>query len=162
MQPVLILQLLILLLVANGTPVVAKKVLGNFLAHPLDGAITFVDGRPVLGPSKTIRGVVLSILLTSSFAPLIGVSWKIGLLIGFVAMIGDTFSSFLKRRMNLEPSTMALGLDQVPESLLPLLACRSTLALTILDITAVVVMFLICELALSRLLFKLNIRDRPF
>jgi CDP-2,3-bis-(O-geranylgeranyl)-sn-glycerol synthase len=64
--------------------------------------------------------------------------------------------------MNLAPSTMALGLDQVPESLLPTLAYQSILPLTILDMGTVVVIFLILELALSRLLFKLHIRDRPF
>src|ERR1700730_12467870 len=162
MHPVLILQLLILLMLANGTPVLVKRALGDFLAYPLDGGTRYSDGRFVFGPSKTVRGVVLSILLTSSFAPAIGLSWRIGLLVGIMAMLGDVFSSFLKRRMNFAPSTMALGLDQVPESLLPLIACQPILALTLLDITTVVVMFLVGELVLSRLLFKLKIRDRPF
>jgi hypothetical protein len=49
-------------------------------------------------------------------------------------MAGDLFSSFLKRRLNLPPSSPALGLDQVPESLFPLLACRYSLPLTPIDI----------------------------
>jgi CDP-diglyceride synthetase len=162
MHPVSILQLLVLLTLANGMPVIAKKVFREFLACPVDGGSRFVDGRPLFGHSKTVRGIVLSILITTAFAPLIGLQWKIGALVAAMAMAGDLFSSFLKRRMNFAPSTMTIGLDQVPESLLPLLACQSLLALTIMDIIVITVSFFAGSLLLSRMLFKLNIRDRPF
>ena len=105
---------------------------------------------------------MLSILVTSAFAPLVGLEWKVGALVASVAMIGDLFSSFLKRRMDLSASSQFVGLDQIPESLLPLLACRLLLPLTILDITLATLIFLVGALALSRLLFKLRIRDRPY
>jgi hypothetical protein len=60
----LILQLTILLAVANGTPVLATKLCGYRFSPPLDNGIRFIDGKPLFGKSKTIRGVVLSILLT--------------------------------------------------------------------------------------------------
>jgi len=41
MQSSLLLQLLILLVVANGTAVVAKKLLGGAFARPLDGGALF-------------------------------------------------------------------------------------------------------------------------
>src|SRR6266702_161898 len=85
MQPTLIVQLLVLLTLANGTPVTAKKFLGSAFARPLDGGALFLDGRPLFGPSKTIRGIVLSILATSSCAPAIGLEWKVGALIGIMA-----------------------------------------------------------------------------
>ena len=47
MQGWLLLQLLTLLVVANGSAVVAKKLLGVALAHPLDGGALFVDGQPI-------------------------------------------------------------------------------------------------------------------
>jgi CDP-diglyceride synthetase len=124
-----ILQLLILLMLANGTPVVAKKILGERFAYPLDGGVEFVDGQPLFGRSKTIRGVVLAVLGTMVGAPLIGLGWAIGFLVGSLAMAGDLASSFLKRRMALPPSSRASGLDQLPEALLPLLACRNLLSL---------------------------------
>jgi CDP-diglyceride synthetase len=158
----LIAQLLALLTVANGTPVIAAKVFRKALAAPVDGNLDFLDGRPLFGPSKTLRGVVLSILVTSAFAPLVGLEWKVGALVASVAMIGDLFSSFLKRRMDLSASSQFVGLDQIPESLLPLLACRLLLPLTILDIALATLIFLVGALALSRLLFKLRIRDRPY
>jgi CDP-diglyceride synthetase len=162
MQLMLILQFVVLLTLANGTPVIAQKLLGNFLNQPLDGGAAFLDGWPLFGPSKTIRGIVLSILITTGFAPVLGLEWKIGLMAATMAMVGDLFSSFLKRRLKIPPSNGATGLDQIPESLFPALACRSMLSLTMLDITSVVVIFSVGEMVLSRLLFKWHVRDRPF
>ncbi|MGB5677342.1 MAG: CDP-archaeol synthase, partial [Gammaproteobacteria bacterium] len=85
-----------------------------------------------------------------------------GTVIGSASIAGDLFSSFIKRRLNMPPSSMALGLDQVPESLLPLVVVQSLLPLTVMDIAAVVVIFSIGQLVLSRILYKLNIRDRPY
>jgi CDP-diglyceride synthetase len=158
----LIAQLLALLTIANGTPVIAAKVFGDTLAWPVDGNVAFLDGRPFFGPSKTLRGVVLSILVTTAFAPLISLEWKIGALVALTAMIGDLLSSFLKRRLGLFASSQSIGLDQVPESLLPLLACRFLLPVTIFDVVLATVIFLVGALVLSRVLFKLHIRDRPY
>jgi len=77
-------------------------------------------------------------------------------------MAGDLFASFLKRRMQLPAGSRATGLDQVPESLLPLLACRSALSLTALDITVVVVAFFLGEVFLSILFYKLHFREHPY
>jgi CDP-2,3-bis-(O-geranylgeranyl)-sn-glycerol synthase len=162
MHPVVILQLVILLMLANGTPVIAKKMLGLHYSYPLDGNLTFADGRPVFGPSKTIRGVVLAVLITTASAPFLGLDWRIGLWVGSFAMAGDLFSSFCKRRLGLPSSSRASGLDQIPESLLPLLACRDLLALTAADIVVCVVIFVIGEVVLSRLLYAFRLRDRPY
>ncbi len=162
MQPLVILQLLILLLLANGTPVIAKRVWGHRFSSPLDGGVRFLDGRPLFGPSKTVRGILLSILVTSACAPIVGLEWKIGAVVGSAAMAGDLFSSFLKRRMHRPPSSRATGLDQIPEALFPLLACRTMLALTIADIVVGVAVFFIGEIVLSRLLYKLGLRNHPY
>ena len=162
MHPVVVLQLLILLMLANGTPVIAKRMFGGYYSYPLDGNLIFTDGRPIFGHSKTIRGVALAVLVTTASAPLIGLDWRIGLLVGSFAMAGDLFSSFCKRRLGLPSSSRASGLDQIPESLLPLLACRDLLALTVADIVVSVVMFVVGEVVLSRLLYAFRLRDRPY
>ena len=77
----LLLQLLILLVVANGTAVAAKKLLGVVFARPLDGGALFVDGQPLFGPSKTVRGIVLSVLATSICAAVMGLGWRVGPLV---------------------------------------------------------------------------------
>jgi len=162
MQLLLILQVLALVTVANGTPVIAKRILGDHFATPIDGGSKFVDGRPVLGSSKTIRGIFLSILVTSLLAPVVGLDWETGVLVASVAMAGDLFSSFLKRRINLPAGGKATGLDQLPESLFPVFACRGVLPLTALDIVAVVAIFFVCELLLSRVLYHFHLRDHPY
>ena len=161
MQGSLLLQLLILLVVANGMAVVAKKLLGVAFARPLDGGALFVDGLPISGPAKTIRGVVVSLLATSVCAALMGLGWEVGTLIATFAMAGDLFSSFVKRRLHFASSSMALGLDHIPESLFPLLASRLLLPLSILDIVAGVTIFVVGGLVFSPILFRLNLRDDP-
>jgi CDP-2,3-bis-(O-geranylgeranyl)-sn-glycerol synthase len=162
MHPIAVLQLLILLMLANGAPVIVKKMLGGHYSYPLDGDLTFADGRPIFGRSKTIRGIALAVLVTMAGAPLIGLGWRIGLLVGSFAMAGDLLSSFCKRRLGLPSSSRASGLDQIPESLLPLLACRDLLGLTSADILVCVVMFVVGEVVLSRLLYAFRLRDRPY
>jgi hypothetical protein len=77
-------------------------------------------------------------------------------------MTGDLFSSFLKRGLRLTASSRAIGLDQVPESLFPLLACRSALSLSLLDIAVAAGTFFIGEILISRVLYKFHLRDRPY
>jgi len=154
--------LLFLLLLANGTPLVMRKVFGKHLAYPVDGDREFIDGRPVFGPAKTVRGLVGAILATMAGALLVGLGWKIGLLVGSLAMIGDLFSSFLKRRLGRSPSSPVVGIDQIPESLFPLLACLGPLSLTLADVAIGVAIFFVGELVLSRVLYAFDLRDRPY
>ena len=162
MQSVEIVQGLTLLATANTLPVFATKLLGARFAWPLDVGLTFIDGRPIFGQSKTIRGVLLSLLGTAGVASLIGLDAQIGVLSAAVAMFGDLLSSFLKRRMNLPSGSRAMGLDQLPESLLPLLVLQRTLHLTLVDIVVTAMIFFIGELLLSQLFYKLGLRDRPY
>lgn len=157
-----VVPLLFLLLLANGTPLVVHKVLGDRLSYPVDGDRAFVDGQPLFGPAKTLRGVVCAILVTIAGAALVGLGWKIGLMVGSLAMVGDLFSSFVKRRLGRSSSSPIVGVDQVPESLFPLLACLGPLSLTIADVAIGVAIFFIGELALSRVLYAFDLRDRPY
>jgi CDP-2,3-bis-(O-geranylgeranyl)-sn-glycerol synthase len=162
MHFVAVMQMLALLALANGSPVIAKRIFGKLFSRPLDGNANFFDGRPLFGTSKTIRGIIVSLLVTALAAPILGLEWRIGLLIGAAAMAGDLFSSFLKRRLGMPPSSRATGLDQIPESLFPLLVCRSALSLSVVDIAVGCAIFFVGELLLSNLLFRLRLRDRPY
>jgi hypothetical protein len=162
MHPLALLQVLILVTVANATPVVAKRIFGDRLAYPVDGSLTLPDGRPLFGPSKTVRGLLLALIITAAAAPLVGLDPTIGLLVGATAMAGDLTSSFLKRRFAFAPSSRATGLDQIPEVLFPLVACQIALGLGVFDIAAGVAIFLIGGILSSRVLFRLRLRDRPY
>jgi CDP-2,3-bis-(O-geranylgeranyl)-sn-glycerol synthase len=56
---------------------------------------------------------------------------------------------------------MAIGLDQIPEALVPALLSCVVLPLGWFDILAIVMLFFVANLVLSRLLFHLHLRDRP-
>ena len=153
---------LVLLTLANGAPLAAKKLLGGRSSYAVDAGLAFTDGRPLFGRTKTIRGIVLAIAAATAAAPLLGLEWTTGLLAGAAAMAGDLFSSFVKRRLDLKESSQAIGLDQIPESLFPLLACRETMGLSAAEIALGVAVFFVGELLLSRLLYAFRLRDRPY
>ena len=155
-------QILFLLLLANGAPVIAKKLLGPRMAYPLDGGKKFIDGRPLLGASKTFRGIIFSLLATSGGAAIIGYSMQTGALFALASLGGDLISSFTKRRLGFAPSSRTLGLDQLPESILPSIFFWHTLDLNISTAAAVVAAFFTGEIILSRILFRLNIREHPY
>jgi hypothetical protein len=161
-DPLHLLGVLLLLGVANGTPIFAKRLLGDRFAAPLDGGAVLADGRPLFGSSKTIRGIVLSILVTALAAAVLGFGWAIGAGFAAASLAGDLLSSFVKRRLGLPSQAQAAGLDQVPEALLPLLCYRAALGLAWADVALLTVAFIVLELALSRVLFWLRIRDRPY
>ncbi|KAF0190960.1 MAG: hypothetical protein FD165_2199 [Gammaproteobacteria bacterium] len=145
------LKLLALLLIANGAPVIIRYFLRERFSYPLDGGALFVDGRPMLGAAKTIRGVVGAVTMTAFAAPLIGISIQTGLMVGLLAMAGDIFSSFVKRRLGIAPSGRASVLDQAPESLVPTIALGHEFALGWQDEAFVVAGFLIIGMLLSRI-----------
>jgi hypothetical protein len=156
------LDLLLLTAVANGAPAIVRNLFGQRFAYPIDADMHLTNGQPVLGPSKTWRGLAASAIATAALAPLLGFPWKLGVLIAVCAMLGDALSSFIKRRLRIAPKGHAPVLDQVPESLLPLLAVQSALSLSWLSIVVVVSAFVAVHLTLSPLLFRLHIRDRPY
>jgi CDP-2,3-bis-(O-geranylgeranyl)-sn-glycerol synthase len=156
------LRLLLLLGVANSAPIVARRLLGDRWAAPLDFGLNFVDGRPLLGPGKTIRGVVAAIVATALAAWALGIAAQVGALVGAMSMAGDALASFAKRRLGVAPSGRATGLDQIPESLLPLLAVQGPLELSVAQIVGITVAFFVLEIPLARLAFRLGLRERPY
>ena len=156
------LQMLLLIIAANGAPIIGRLVMKGRWTTPLDAGAIFMDGRPVLGKSKTFRGVAFSLVGTVLAADVLGISWEIGLLVSGLAMGGDCLSSFIKRRLGYESGSMALGLDQIPESLLPLLGVWDSLSLSAMGIITTVVAFMVLELIFSPLLYKLHLRKHPY
>jgi len=155
-------RLLLLLGVANTAPLVAKRVFGARWAAPLDGGLMFLDGRPLLGASKTVRGLVSAICCTAAGAVLLGWPLWVGAVLGAGAMAGDAISSFIKRRLGAAPSSRFTGLDQIPEAVLPLLLLQSTLGLGGWQIAGITLAFFLLEMPLAWLSHRLGLRDQPY
>ncbi len=155
------LKLLTLIIVANGAPIIARKLLPDLFGCPLDTGWRLPDNQPLFGSSKTVRGVVAALLITPLVGLLFSVPLPVSLMMAFFAMTGDLLSSFIKRRLGKKEGAMMLGLDQIPEALLPLLAVRSMLDLSLVSIVIIVSAFFVLELLLSRILYKLKIRKHP-
>ena len=155
-------KLLLMLLVANGAPILARNLLKSRFTIALDGGRQTSSGRFWLGPSKTLRGLIAAILAAMLAAPLLGFSWELGFTVGVLAMLGDLLASFIKRRMGLASSAQAPGLDQIPESLIPMLYCTYKLDLDWPSLMIVVMSFWVMEILLSRLLFRWGIRRHPY
>jgi len=148
----LISHLLFLLVIANGTPVLIGLVLGPRWNWPLDNHLLLTDKRPLLGPSKTLRGLMGALLATALLAPLVNLSLLEGVSFALLAMLGDLCSSFTKRRLGIASSRSVPLLDQLPESILPLWGMQTVLGSSWHEMTLAVIIFAAIDLLLSSLL----------
>lgn len=157
-----VLEVLLLLMAANGAPILLARLLRGQALPPVDGGWLLGDGRPLFGSSKTWPGIGVALLAASLVALGFGHAWYIGASAGLAAMLGDLCSSFIKRRLGVPPSGQALLLDQVPEALLPALVLAYWLPLRPLEILTAVILFFGLGLPLSWLLFHLGVRKQPY
>jgi len=155
------LKLFVMLVLANGAPVVAAKVLRHRWSAPVDAGRTWFDGRPLLGKSKTWRGIVSGALCCALFALAAGQGFLFGLLFGVLALTGDLLSSFIKRRLGLTPSERMSWLDQVPEAALPVLLAMGWGLVGAWAGLLIVVLFTLSNMWISPLLYRLGIRRQP-
>ena len=155
-------QLLLLIIIANGAPILIRVLFRGRFNQAVDFGLKMPDGYDILGASKTWRGVCAAIAATPAAAWLMGYSLETGFLVAIYAVVGDLLSSFLKRRLGKEPSSMAFILDQVPESLLPGLMMMDVFKLELQSILIMVLIFIIIELLLSHILYEWGIRKRPY
>ena len=156
------LKILILLIVANAAPIFAARWLGDLYACPLDMGKCLPDGQPWFGPSKTGRGIIAAILACVAVGFLLNIHPQISVLLALFAMLGDLTSSFIKRRLHKPSSSRFIGLDQVPESLFPLLVVKEVMAFSMTDIVVMVLLFTLSDLLVSRLLYKWHVRKHPY
>lgn len=155
-------KLLLLIIIANGAPILLCALLKNNFNLAVDFGRKLPDRQRVFGRSKTWRGILAALVATTIGAWLLGYSPQTGMLVAGYAILGDLSSSFIKRRMALDASSQAPLLDQIPESLLPALMLRQTFHLDALAVLLLVSLFIIADLALSRLLYSWGLRRRPY
>ena len=155
-------HLLLLIIIANGAPIILRTLIKNRLDLPVDFGFHLPDGKPLFGKSKTWRGIAGAVVFAGCGALLLGYPPYTGMLVAIYSLSGDLISSFIKRRLGMQTSSMAPLLDQVPESLFPAIMLRDAFGLETESIIILVCAFVIAELLLSWIFFKLGIRKKPY
>lgn len=155
------LELFVMLVLANGVPVLVARICRDRWDWPVDGQRRWRDGLPLLGPSKTWRGLVSGALSCGLFSWWMGAGFLAGLGFGLLSLSGDMASSFVKRRMGLPSSARAPGLDQLPEAVLPMPLALVWLPATLMDTVLAVLLFCTAHVTFSPLLHRLGIRKNP-
>lgn len=121
---------------ANMAPVFVAKLIPGWNA-PIDGGRLAADGRPILGPGKTWRGLVggavlagFMALLMAALAPIMGIVpasddfgrslgaspsniFLFGAAVGAMALLGDAVKSYFKRRRNIVRGGSWFPFDQL-------------------------------------------------
>jgi len=94
-----LLQLLLLIIIANGAPILIRLLLKDGFNLAVDFDQKLPDKKRLFGPSKTWRGILAALLATMTAAWLLGYSLETGMLVAVYAILGDLGSSFIKRRL---------------------------------------------------------------
>ena len=97
---------------ANAVPVIFGG------GYPLDFDRRFVDGKPVFGSNKTVRGFVsgLAVGTLVGFAMSLlnaGYSVLLGFVVSLGALLGDLGEAFVKRRLGFVPGAALPVADQL-------------------------------------------------
>lgn len=156
-----IFKVVLFLLWVNGLPPIVSVVAGERYSRALDGGKLWLNGRPLFGRNKTIRGVVAGVAGGILVFPLLGQPWWIAGIAALLAMAGDLVSSFIKRRRALHSGKEAVVLDQIFESLFPLLFLNRYLLLGSTQNILILVLFIAIAYWSSRLWTYITGRPLP-
>lgn len=141
---------LILLILANSTPVVLAGVLGSRYSAAIDASVVLRDGRPLFGSHKTWRGLAGGTLMSGIGGSFLATGFLTGAAFGALALTGDLLSSFLKRRWGRPSGSWIPLLDQLPEALLPMLVLRIPMGLDAAAIAGTAVLFMALDLLVGK------------
>lgn len=151
--------------VANATPVLAAKLVRR--RHPLDFGLHFMDGRRLLGDSKSVEGFFAGLaagILTGYVLSLYGaLSVGEAAFLSLGTMLGDAAGSFIKRRLGLRSGAPAPLLDQLSFLVFALALysvvygpVEASVALILLMVTPPL------HLATNLIAYKLKLKDKPW
>jgi CDP-diglyceride synthetase len=142
---------LLLLVIANTVAWLAALIFGTELSAPLDFGITLRDGSRLLGDHKTWRGLVSAAVACAAVTQSFHLGLLRGAAFGTLALLGDAAASFIKRRLQFAPGTEVVGLDQLPEALVPLLILQRPLGLGLADCLLIAAIFAVLDIAVTKL-----------
>ena len=133
---------LLLVVAANMAPWLAGRLLRGHWAQPLDCGVTLQDGTRLLGDHKTWRGLCAGEIACALTACLLGYPVVLGLEFATLSLVADAASSLFKRRLRLAAGAEVPGVDQLPESLVPLWALARPLQISAWSGVVIAIVFL--------------------
>jgi CDP-2,3-bis-(O-geranylgeranyl)-sn-glycerol synthase len=147
---------------ANAVPVLA----GGGL--PLDLGKNFLDGKPIFGKNKTLRGFLAGLLVGSvagvAETIVFGFPLLFGPLVSLGALSGDLLGAFAKRRLGLAPGQLLPVVDQI-DFILGALLFSLPLGLTTLSWEVAVAALVITppiHLLTNFCAYKLRLKSNPW
>jgi CDP-2,3-bis-(O-geranylgeranyl)-sn-glycerol synthase len=130
--------------------VLVARLFGERWDTPIDTSLGRRGKLPIFGAHKTWRGLASGALACTAIGALLPCGAWVGLGFGLIALGGDLASSFVKRRMRWPAGHSAPLLDQLPESLLPLILFAGPLSLGHAAIFGTALLFTLLDLATER------------
>lgn len=123
------------------------RLLGSRWAWPIDAGRRLRDGRPLLGPHKTWRGLVAGTLAGASLAVALGSTAWLGAGFALLSLAADAAWSCVKRRLRVAPGRELWVADALLESLVPLVLLAGPLSIGVPEILAVAATFAVLDVA---------------
>jgi CDP-2,3-bis-(O-geranylgeranyl)-sn-glycerol synthase len=149
--------------VANAAPVV----LGG--GGPIDGGRKFIDGLPIFGAGKTVRGFVAGLaagtivgLIQGIIANSLQFYFSLGFLLALGALLGDLLGSFIKRRLGIKRGSTAPVLDQLSFAIVAMLTASLITPLSWGIILTIIIITPPIHLATNFGGYKLGLKSRPY
>lgn len=153
---------------ANAAPVIFGG------GRPIDAGRTFVDGKPILGSHKTVRGFLAGLIVGTMvgfilqiLSPLQSVLFQYDASLGFMlslgALVGDLFDSFIKRRLGFAPGSSFPVADQLDFVVGALLFSLMITALP--DLQRILIVLILTppiHLATNFMAFLLGVKNAPW
>ncbi len=147
---------------ANAIPVI-------FGGGPsIDFGRSFIDGRPFLGRNKTFLGFFSGLLIGTVVGLLESAVFdyplNFGLILSFGALTGDLASSFLKRRLGLQPGELLPVLDQIDFIIGSILFCTlfCSQILSLGMVILVLILTLPIHLLTNYVAYHLGLKKNPW
>ena len=145
---------------ANAAPVLAGG------GSPLDFGKKFLDGKPIFGKNKTVRGFFFGMAIGVTVGLVESILFGYPLLFSVFsplgALMGDLAGAFLKRRLGIAPGGLLPIIDQVDFVVgailfsLPLTMMYWELAIAVIIITPPIHLFT------NFLAYKLKLKNNPW
>ncbi len=141
--------------VANGMPVLFGG------GPPVDGGESWVDGKPMLGKNKTLRGCIAGILL-GAFVGVIQGNIIGGFLQATGAILGDLISSFLKRRYDYAPGSSMPIVDQLDFITLAVILSYPFQATNLLSVAIILIITVPIHYGTNYVAWLLKLKKNPW